>query len=232
MKIQIWSDVMCPFCYIAKKNFEKALDSFSFKNEVELEWKSFQLDPELEEYSGDMSISEYFVKRKGFSETQLKQFQQQLKQMGKTAGIEFNQESTIAANTLSAHKLLHFAKEHHQADAMEEALFEAHFVNGKNIADLDFLVSLAVQLGLDKEGATKVLFSDQYNYEVKQDIVEAKKFGISGVPYYVLDNKYAVSGAQPVEVFEKTLQQAYQERIVTLSQDLIDNVCGIDRCSI
>lgn len=232
MKIQVWSDVMCPFCYIAKKNFEKALENSVFKNEVEVEWKSFQLDPGFQERSGTMSISEYFMKRKGFSAAQLVQFQQQLKQMGEAAGITFNQDRTIAAETFTAHKLLHLAKEYHKADAMEEALFEAHFVNGKNISDVDFLVSLAVQIGLDKEKACKALSDDKYSYEVRQDIMEAKNLSISGVPYYILDNKYAVSGAQPAEVFEKALLQTYQERTVHLPESSGDNRCGIDGCSI
>lgn len=232
MKIQVWSDIMCPFCYIAKKNFEKALENAPFKNEVEVVWKSFQLDPDLEERSGTVSISEYLMKRKGFSKPHLEQFQRQLKEMGEAAGVTFNQDITIAAETFTAHKLLHLAKEYHKADEMEEALFEAHFVNGKNIADVDFLVSLAEQIGLDKEKTRKILSSDEYSYEVKQDIKEAKNMGISGVPYYILDNKYAVSGAQPVEVFENALQQTYQERIVSLQENPGDNMCGIDGCSI
>lgn len=232
MKIQVWSDIMCPFCYIAKKNFEKALDNSPFKNQVIVEWKSFQLDPDLKENSGKISISEYLMNRKGFSEPQLKQFQQQLKEMGKVAGITFNQDTTIAAETFTAHKLLHLAKEYNKADAMEETLFEAHFVNGKNIADVEFLVSLAEKLGLDKETAKKVLTQDHYDYQVKQDILEAKNLGISGVPYYLLDNKYAISGAQPVELFLKALTQTYQESIVNLSEESGDNTCGIDGCSI
>lgn len=232
MKIQVWSDIMCPFCYIAKKNFDKALENSPFKNEVEVEWKSFQLDPDLKERSGTISISEYLMKRKGFSKPQLEQFQQRLKEMGNASGVTFNQETTLAADTFTAHKLLHFAKEYQKANAMEEALFEAHFVNGKNIADIDFLVSLAEQIGLDKEKARKVLSEDAYNYEVTQDIMEARNLGISGVPYYILDNKYAVSGAQPVETFAKALLQTYQESIVSQSQYSGDNMCGTEGCSL
>ncbi|QIH34724.1 DsbA family oxidoreductase [Sphingobacterium sp. DR205] len=232
MKIQVWSDIMCPFCYIAKKNFEQALADSSFKDKVEVEWKSFQLDPTLKENSGNMKISAYMMNRKGFSKMQLDQFLSQLKEMGKNAGVTFNYDQVIAADTFPAHKLLHLAKEHGKADAMEEALFEAHFVDGKNIADVDFLVSLAEGLGLDPAEASKVLADDAYDYEVKQDIMEAQNMGITGVPYYVLDGKYAVSGAQPVELFAKALAQTYQESIVDLSQESGDNMCGIDGCSI
>ncbi|PUV24497.1 DsbA family oxidoreductase [Sphingobacterium athyrii] len=232
MKIQVWSDIMCPFCYIAKKNFEQALIDSSFKDQVEVEWKSFQLDPSLKENSGNMKISEYMMNRKGFSKMQLDQFLSQLKEMGKNAGVTFNYDQVIAADTFPAHKLLHLAKENGKADAMEEALFEAHFVNGKNIADVDFLVSLAEGLGLDPAEARKVLADDAYDYEVKQDIMEAQNMGITGVPYYVLDGKYAVSGAQPVELFAKALAQTYQESVVDLSKESGDNMCGIDGCSI
>ncbi|MCW2259474.1 MULTISPECIES: DsbA family oxidoreductase [Sphingobacterium] len=232
MKIQVWSDIMCPFCYIAKKNFEQALAGSSFKDEVEVEWKSFQLDPTLKESSGTLSISEYMMNRKGFSKAHLDQFLNQLKEMGKNAGVTFNYDQAIAADTFPAHKLLHLAKEHGKADEMEEALFKAHFVDGKNIADVEFLVSFAEELGLDPSKARKVLAEDEYNYEVKQDIMEAQNLGITGVPYYLLDGKYAVSGAQPVELFAKALAQTYQESIVDLSEESGDNMCGIDGCSI
>lgn len=232
MKIQVWSDIMCPFCYIAKKNFEKALENSPFKNEVEVEWKSFQLDPGFGERSGSMPISDYFIKQKGFSKSQFVQFQTQLKQMGTASGITFNQERTIAADTFKAHKLLHLAKENGKADAMEEALFEAHFVNGKDIADIDFLVSLAAQMGLDEEKARKVLSNEKYDYEVQQDIMEAKNLGISGVPYYILGNKYAISGAQPAEIFAKALQQTYKEGLESFTPESNDSVCGPDGCSI
>lgn len=231
MKIQVWSDIMCPFCYIAKKNFEKALENLPFKNEVELEWKSFQLDPDFKENSGTVSIEEYLINRKGFLKPQVEQFQQQLKQMGKSAGITFNQDITIAADTFPAHKLLHFAKKYKKADMVKEALFEAHFLNGKNIANLEFLVSLAMGLGLDKDETEEILFGDSYDYEINQDIMEARNIGISGVPYYLINNKYAVSGAQPVETFVEAIQKAYQEKIVSLSQDTGNNMCGIDGCS-
>lgn len=232
MKIQVWSDIMCPFCYIAKKNFEQALADSSFKDQVEVEWKSFQLDPTLKESSGTLSISEYMMNRKGFSKAHLDQFLNQLKEMGKNAGVTFNYDQVIAADTFPAHKLLHLAKENGKADEMKEALFKAHFVDGKNIADVEFLVSLAEELGLDQSQTRKVLAEDDYNYEVKQDIMEAQNLGITGVPYYILDGKYAVSGAQPVGIFAKALSQTYQESIVDLSKESGDNMCGIDGCSI
>lgn len=231
MKVEVWSDVMCPFCYIAKKNFEKALENLPFKKEVDVEWKSFQLDPDFEENSGTVTVEEYLMNRKGFSKSHVQQFQQQLKQMGESVGIKFNLDITVAANTFPAHKLLHLAKKYEKSGAMKEALLEAHFMNGKNIADLEFLTSLAVGLGLDEGETKEALFGDSYDYEINQDIMEARNIGVSGVPYYLINNKYAVSGAQPVEVFIEVLEKAYQENIKEPLEQNEGNMCGIDGCN-
>lgn len=232
MKIEIWSDVMCPFCYIGKNNFEQALEKLPFKDEVEVEWKSFQLDPTLnpEETKNTM---EYFREKKGFPEAQAQQMIAQVSQMGKGAGINFNFEKALITNTFSAHKLLHLAKKYHKANEMEEALFIAHFIDGKNVGDVETLVSLAESLGIDKEEAQKALTSEEFDYEINQDILEAKNNGVSGVPFFVLNGKYAVSGAQPVELFENALQQTYNETVTPL-KNLSDNgaSCDADGCEI
>lgn len=232
MKIEIWSDVMCPFCYIGKNNFEQALEKLPFKDEVEVEWKSFQLDPSLnpEETKNTM---EYFREKKGFPETQAQQMIAQVSQMGKGAGIDFNFEKALITNTFSAHKLLHLAKKYHRANEMEEALFIAHFIDGKNVGDLETLVALAESLGIDKEEAQKALTSEEFDYEINQDILEARNNGVSGVPFFVLNGKYAVSGAQPVELFENALQQTYNETVTPL-KNLSDNgaSCDADGCEI
>ncbi|MDH6253804.1 putative DsbA family dithiol-disulfide isomerase [Chryseobacterium sp. H1D6B] len=232
MKIEIWSDVMCPFCYIGKNNFEEALEKLPFKGEVEVEWKSFQLDPTLD-VSETKNTLEYFKEKKGFPAEQASQMIGQVAQMGKGAGIDFNFEKALITNTFKAHKLLHLAKKHNKSSEMEEALFKAHFINGANVGDTAFLVSLADSLGIDKQEAEQALTSDQYDNEVKQDIQQAGSNGITGVPFFVLNGKYAVSGAQPVEVFENALQQTYNET-VTPFKDLSNGgaSCDTDNCSI
>lgn len=233
MKIEIWSDVMCPFCYIGKNNFEQALDKLPFKDQVEVEWKSFQLDPTLDPGKTQNTI-EYFKEKKGFPEAQASQMISQVAQMGKGAGIEFNFEKALITNTFSAHRLLHLAKKHNKSNEMEEALFIAHFIDGKNVGDAEVLVSLAENLGIDKEEAVKAVTSDQLDYEVNQDIMEARNNGVSGVPFFVLNGKYAVSGAQPVEVFENALQQTYKETVSPF-KDLSGGSgasCDADGCSI
>lgn len=233
MKIEIWSDVMCPFCYIGKNNFEQALNKLPFKDEVEVEWKSFQLDPTLDPNKTQDTI-QYFREKKGVAEPQAAQMLGQVTQMGKGAGIDFNFEKTLITNTLSAHKLLHLAKKHNKSNEMEEALFIAHFIDGKNVGDTDVLIALAESLGIDKEEAIQAVTTDQLDYEVNQDIQEARNNGISGVPFFVLNGKYAVSGAQPAEVFENALQQTYKETVSPFKDLSGENgaSCDADGCSI
>ncbi|KFE99053.1 DsbA family oxidoreductase [Chryseobacterium luteum] len=233
MKIEIWSDVMCPFCYIGKNNFEQALEKLPFKNEVEIEWKSFQLDPTLDA-SKPQSTIEYFKEKKGFPAEQASQMIAQVAQMGKGAGIDFNFEKALVINTFAAHKLLHLAKKHGKSSEMEEALFKAHFTDGKNVGDVEELISLAEKTGIDNDEARRALTSDEFNYEINQDIQEAKNNGISSVPFFVLNGKYAVSGAQPAEVFADALQQTYKETASPF-KDLSQNggaSCDTDGCSI
>lgn len=233
MKIEIWSDVMCPFCYIGKNNFEKALEKLPFKDEVEVEWKSFQLDPTLDSDKTQNTL-QYFREKKGVQEAQASQMLSQVTQMGKGAGINFDFEKALITNTFSAHRLLHLAKKHNKSNEMEEALFIAHFIDGKNVGDPEVLISLAENLGIDKEKAREAVTSDQLDYEVNQDIMEARNNGVSGVPFFVLNGKYAVSGAQPVEVFENALQQTYKETVSPFKDLSGGNgaSCDADGCSI
>lgn len=232
MKVKIWSDVMCPFCYIGKNNFEKALEKLPFKDEVEVEWKSFQLDPTLDPKQ-TINTTEYFKEKKGFPEAQSQQMMGQVVEIGKGSGIDFNFEKALITNTFSAHKLLHLAKKHNKSNEMEEALFIAHFIDGKNVGDLETLISLTDSLGIDKEETRKALTTEEFDYDVNQDILEARNNGVSGVPFFILNGKYAVSGAQPVEVFENALQQTYDETVTPL-QNLSDNgaSCDADGCEI
>lgn len=232
MKIEIWSDVMCPFCYIGKNNFEQALQKLPFKDQVEVEWKSFQLDPTLNTGETKNTLT-YFREKKGFPETQATQMISQVTQMGKGAGIDFNFETALITNTFPAHKLLHLSKKYNKSNEMEEALFIAHFIDGKNVGDVDTLAEIAESLGIDKEEAKHAVTSEELTSEVNEDIQQARNNGITGVPFFVLNGKYAVSGAQPVEVFENALQQTYKETVSPFT-DLSngENACGPDGCSI
>ena len=228
MKVQIWSDIMCPFCYIGKKNFEAALEKLPFKDEVEVEWKSYQLDTELNETSGSKTINEYLAERKRMPIAQIEQMQMRIKDMGKQVGIGFNIENVIVANTFPAHKLIHFAAKSNKANEAEELLFHAYFIDGKNVADHEVLVNIAEELGLDTDQAQYVLNSDSFDYEVKQDILEAKNIGVTGVPFFLLNDKYTLSGAQPVDLFVEALTQTYNETNANNSAE--GNSCTIDGC--
>lgn len=211
MKVEIWSDVMCPFCYVGKKNFENALVQLSFKDKIEVEWKSFQLDPDLPVEGLDMSTAAYLAKRKGMPEQQIQGMMDNLQHAGQAVGIDFKQDQSIPVNTIRAHRLIHFAQSHGKGNEMEEALFFAHFTAGKNVGDIEVLVSLAEQVGLNAAEVRAFLATDEQIDEVTADITEARALGISGVPFFVLDRKYGVSGAQPTEAFVEALTQAFQE---------------------
>ncbi len=230
MKIEIWSDVMCPFCYIGKNNFEEALAKLPFRDEVEVEWKSFQLDPSLHPEE-TQSTFDYFREKKGFAEVQAQQMISQVKQMGLGAGIDFHFEKALITNTFSAHKILHLAKKYDQSNEMEEALFIAHFIDGKNVGDYETLVTLAASQGIDREEAWQVLNSDTFDAEISKDIEEARTNGVSGVPFFILNGKYAVSGAQPAELFVSALRQTYEETVAPLKIRTDNSAsCDINGC--
>jgi predicted DsbA family dithiol-disulfide isomerase len=210
MKVEIWSDVMCPFCYIGKRRFESALQQTSFKDNIEVEWKSFQLDPSIQNEPGKR-INEYLAERKGFSIEKAKELNGQVTKMAAAEGLQYDFDKAVVANSFDAHRFSHLAAKHGKGDAAEESLFKAYFTEGKNIADHDTLVQLGTAIGLDGTEVKQVLGTDAYTAEVEYDINEAQQLGVQGVPFFVLDRKYAVSGAQSAETFVQALEKAYTE---------------------
>lgn len=210
MKVEIWSDVMCPFCYIGKRNFETALDKFGEKEHLEVVWKSFQLDPSLPETAGE-TYEEYLAKRKGMSREQVRDMFANVKETAKQAGLDYDFDKTVMVNSHKAHELIQFAKTRSLGNEAEEILFKAFFTEGRNIADTETLIRLGEEIGLDKAELQAALSEKKYADAVNQDIQEARKLGVNGVPFFVMDRKYAVSGAQPPEVFLETLEKAYAE---------------------
>jgi len=231
MKVEIWSDVMCPFCYIGKRRFENALKSFGHSDEIEVEWKSFQLNPGMQT-NPDISIDQYLADIKGFSLDHAKQLNAHVTQMAAEAGLTYNFDKSIVANSFNAHRYSHFAKKHGKGIEAEEQLFKAYFTDGKNIDDLDTLVALGAAIGLNAHELRAVLESDAYGDDVKQDVEEARQLGIQGVPFFVLNSKYAISGAQAEPVFEQTLQKAYtewrQENPKPKLEVIDGESCGVD----
>lgn len=210
MKIEIWSDVICPFCYIGKRNFETALKDFEEKDELEIVWKSFQLDPNMPHTPTD-SYVDYLVKNKGMSSEQVKSMLENVTQSAKQVGLEYNFDRSILVNTAKAHHLIQFAKTKGLGDAVEEKLFLAFFTEGKNVADTNVLVELGKEIGLEEEEIKSALNDSKYENLMKQDIQEAKTIGVTGVPFFVFNRKYAVSGAQPPQAFLETLNQSFKE---------------------
>ncbi|MEQ9091983.1 MAG: DsbA family oxidoreductase [Balneola sp.] len=208
MKVQIWSDIACPFCYIGKKHLELAAEQTD--TPLEIEWMSFQLDPSAPEKT-DKSIYEILATKYGKDITWAKQMNANMIEMGEKAGLTFNVDIQKPTNTLKAHLLLHQAKEEGVQTKLKEALFEAYFVNGENISDTKTLLKIADKVGIDAEKAEEVLSKKEHTSEVKDDINLAQRYGVQGVPFFILNNKYAFSGAQPVEAFVQAFDKIAEE---------------------
>jgi predicted DsbA family dithiol-disulfide isomerase len=231
MKVEIWSDVMCPFCYIGKRRFEEALHQFSHKDKVEIEWKSFQLDPDMKTDPGT-NISQYLADAKGWKLDYARQMNARVTEMAAEVGLTYNMDNAVVANSFNAHRFSHLAKKHGLGIEAEETLFKAYFTDGKNIDNTNVLIESGVAIGLDATEIKQALESGAFADDVKQDIAEAEHLGIRGVPFFVMNSKYAISGAQAVPVFEETLEKAFAEWKLendNAGLQVIDgDSCGVD----
>ncbi len=210
MKVEIWSDVMCPFCYIGKRRFEEALEQFEHKDEVEIEWKSFQLNPDMKT-DPTININQYLADAKGWTLDYAEQMNNHVTQMAAEVGLNYDFDKAVVANSFKAHRFSHHAKKHGLGDKAEETLFNGYFTQGLNIDDNETLLKLGTAIGLDVTELQQVLESDTYADDVKHDIAEAQHLGIRGVPFFVMNNKYGVSGAQAVPVFQETIEKSFVE---------------------
>src|SRR5688572_26221274 len=200
MKVEIWSDIMCPFCYIGKRRFETALQQFPGKEDIEIVWKSFQLNPAIKTEAGK-NINEYLADAKGWTLDYAKQMNAHVTNMAKEIGLHYDFDKAVVANSFDAHRLTHLAKKHEVQDKVEEMLFSAYFTDGKNIADHSVLFEIGKDAGIDESEIKSMLGSDLYSDAVDLDVYEAHQFGIKAVPNFVIDRKYGISGAQSTEVF-------------------------------
>lgn len=211
MKVEIWSDIMCPFCYIGKRHYEEAIKQFADSANIELEWHSFQLDPNLPKPASNLSTYEYLAQRKGMSIEQSKAMHENVVKMAKAAGLNYDFDKAVVANSFDAHRLIQFAKTKGLGDAAEERLFKAYFMEGKDMCDTTTLIALAKDMGLNEAEAKEVILSTEFTKEVNEDIAEASHLGVNGVPFFVFDRKYAISGAQPSESFLNVLKKSFNE---------------------
>jgi predicted DsbA family dithiol-disulfide isomerase len=212
MKVEIWSDIACPFCYLGKRKFENALNRFENREEVEVIWHSFQLDPAVS-FEADRTMIQYLVDYKGYDPEDVKEMTAGIVASSVREGLVMNFDKVKPANTLDAHRLLQLALQNGLQDEAEERLFKAYFTEGENIQDRSTLTRLGEEIGLQRDQLTKLLESDQYLDEVKLDFHEARQIGVRGVPFFLIDTKYTVSGAQDSNYFLKALTQAWSEKI-------------------
>ena len=229
MKVKIWSDVRCPFCYIGKRKFEAALEQFSHRDQIEVEWKSFELDPYVQT-DPEVQVMDQLIAQKNLSREQANQMMNHVTQSGRQVGLELKVEESVLANSYNAHRLIQLAKTRGLGSEIEEALFKAHFTDGANIDDRKVLTDLGLSIGLDESELNDVLSSETYGEAVRQDQAEAQALGIRGVPFFVFNDKYAVSGAQPEETFLGALQQSWEDHQKTKQPFVIEAgpSCSVD----
>ena len=235
MKVEIWSDIACPWCYIGKRRFEAALAAFPHREDVEVHWRSYQLDPTLPDHH-DGSELDYLVERKGMSRSQVSQMFDHVAAIAAEEGLHYDFGSVVVANSFAGHELLHLAKARGVGDAVKEALLSAHFEHGEDIGDREVLVRIGTEAGLDADEIVRDLASHTWRDAVVADITTANSLGIRGVPFFVLDDKYGISGAQPTDVFTQALEQAWREShplVMVQPTGAADDVaCGPDGCTI
>lgn len=212
MRIEIWSDIVCPFCYLGKRKFEAALAAFEHRDRVVVEYKSFQLAPDIVTDTS-LRVDEYLAKAKGFPLEQARAMNARVTAAAKEVGLDYHLDHAILANTFNAHRLLHMAKAQGAQQQVKERLLLAYFTEARNVDDNATLVQIAAEAGMAAPDVTAMLGSQQYADSVEADIDLARKFGCSGVPFFVFDRTYAVNGAQDTQVFLETLRRSYADFI-------------------
>lgn len=210
MKITIWSDFVCPFCFIGEAHLNGALETFEHANDVEIEYKSFQLMPDGE-YVPGKEYAETFSDMKGMPLEQAEAMLKQVTESANRSGVEINYDIAKLANTFDAHRVFQYAKERGKGNEFFQRAYVAHFTEGEILSDTDTLVRLAEEVGLNGAEVREIMQNKTNAEKVEQDISEARTIGVQGVPFFVIDNKYAVSGAQPVEAFSQVLNQVWEE---------------------
>ena len=232
MQVEIWSDVVCPWCAIGKRRFETALAGFEHRDEVDVRYRSFELDPTTPR-TVEGNATQRLADKYGVPLAQAQAMQQRVIDQAATEGLDFQLDRARPGNTVDAHRLLHLAADRGLQAELKERLLLAYFTEGEPIGEVDTLVRLAAAAGLDEAEARTVLESDKYLAEVREDQSTASALGISGVPFFVLDRKFGLSGAQPAEVLLDALRQAWtaSHPLAMVSTDTGD-ACTDDSCAV
>jgi predicted DsbA family dithiol-disulfide isomerase len=228
MHVDIWSDIACPWCYIGKRRFEQALAGFEHGDEVQVTWRSFELDPEAPaERTGD--LVSLLAAKYGMSVEQARASQDQLVQTAAAEGLDFRFDIARSGLTFDGHRIIHLAGEHDLADAMKERLLRAYFTEGELISDHDGLVRMAAEVGVPESAAREVLAGDRFADEVRADEILAQRLGIGAVPTFVVDRRLAVSGANPPDQLLNLLRQGWEQQPQITVPDA-GAACGPDGC--
>ncbi|MEY4329639.1 MAG: hypothetical protein RL609_387 [Bacteroidota bacterium] len=206
MEIHIWSDIACPFCYIGKRHLERALEEWG--EQATIHWHSFQLDPTITADQAGVPIAQYLAESKGMTQKQMEQMMNGVTQMGLETGLNLNLPTAILANTYPAHLLLQFAQSMGKGNQAKELLMQAYFLNNENVSSLEVLQGILDQLGEKGLSIQEVLSMEQWDKKFQDDLYTAQQFGIRGVPFFVFNSKYSISGAQPVDVLLRVLKQS------------------------
>ena len=209
IKVDIWSDVQCPWCYIGKRKFEAAVEQFD--GDVVVEYHSFELAPDTP-VDFDGTPKDYLAEHKGISPDQVDQMLERVTGIAASVGLDYDYDHVHQTNTIKAHELIHYAKSQGRQLDMTERLLKAYFVDGRHVGRIEDLADLAAEIGLDRDEAAKVLTENTYLADVKADVAQAEAYGIQGVPFFVFDEKYGVSGAQDPATFANVLAQVQSER--------------------
>jgi predicted DsbA family dithiol-disulfide isomerase len=235
MTVEIWSDVVCPWCYIGKRRFEAALARFAQRDEVGMVWRSFELDASAPPSPREQgSHSERLAAKYGCTVAEAQAMIDNVTRTAAQEGLEFRFDLARPGNTFDAHRLLHLALEHDLQDPLKERLDHATFSEGLPVSDLGALRALAVEVGLPGAEVEAVLGSDRYSDSVRADETQARAYGINGVPFFVIDGKYGISGAQPADFILQTLEQAWSERspLLFVAPDGHSPGCDGDSCAV
>jgi predicted DsbA family dithiol-disulfide isomerase len=212
IKVDIWSDVQCPWCYIGKRKFEAAVAAFD--GDVAVEYHSFELSPDTPvDFEG--TTTDYLSQRKGMPVAQVKQMLERVTGIAASVGLDYQFDRVHQTNTVKAHELLHYAKAKGRQLEMKERLLKAYFIEGGHVGRIPDLADLAADIGLDREDVVRALTANQYLPDVKADMAQAQQYGIQGVPFFVIDGRYGVSGAQDAAVFADVLKQVRDEKAVS-----------------
>jgi predicted DsbA family dithiol-disulfide isomerase len=211
VKVEIWSDVVCPWCYVGKRRFESALARFEHGGEVDVVWRSFELDPDAPRRRAG-TASEHLARKYGRTEEQVADSWRNLTALAAEEGLDYHLESTAGGNSFDAHRLIHLGAAHGLQDAVKERLLRAYFTDGEAIGEPEVLQRLGVESGLDADEVAELLAGDRFATAVREDERRAQLLGINGVPFFAIDDRYGVSGAQPADLLLSALEQAWADR--------------------